>query len=395
MTESVIYLDNNASTQIDPRVLDAMMPFLTSAYANPSSKTHNLGRIAANAVERARANVAALTGADPLEIVFTGGATESNNLAILGLAGIAPNNRKRIVTSRIEHKSVLGPVDELKRRGFSVSKLDVDRRGRVDLDQLEVFLSADDSFLVSVQAANSEIGTRQDILTISRLAHQHGAIVHCDAVQAMGKVPVDVVEWGVDLLSLNAHKLYGPKGVGALYLSGGARAWPLQPLMYGGNQEHGLRPGTLDTPAIMGFGTAAAIAAQELQREATTIGTLRDGFEKTLLQLLPDISINGDTGFRIPGTTSVTLLGVDSEALLAGIQQVAASTTSACNSGTLEPSHVLLALGLTREEAYQTVRFAFGRFSASEEADRAAKALAENASALRRTSRRQTRLPNP
>lgn len=379
-----IYLDSNASTPIDPRVLQVMQPFFSDLYANPSSTTHEAGRHVASAVERARADVAALIGAVPDEIVFTGGATESNNLAILGLAAAAPSNRRRVVTTQIEHKSVLAPVRELGRRGFDTSILGVDWCGRVDLDQLERSLRQGDVFLVSIQAANSEVGTRQDIPEVVRLAHKYGAAVHCDAVQAAGKVPVDVGAWGVDLMSFNAHKLYGPKGVGALFLSGSARSWPLQPLMFGGNQEFGLRPGTLDAPSIVGFGASAAIAMLELSQESERVVHLRDAFEINVQELTGGVVVNGDRCCRLPGTTSLTFDGIDAEALLARLSNVAASTSSACNSGALEPSHVLQAMGLEREDAYRTVRFAFGRFNTEHEVLEAARAVAEMVGILRK-----------
>jgi cysteine desulfurase len=382
--EPVIYLDNSASTPIDPRVLDVMLPVLVDVYANPSSTTHGGGRQAAALLERARSDVAALVGAMDEEIIFTGGATESNNLAILGIAPAAPPTRRRVLATVLEHKSVLGPVRELERRGFSSSLIGVDRLGRIDVDELESRLRQGDVFLVSVQAANSEIGTRQDIAELARLAHEYGAIVHCDAVQAAGKVPVDVASLGVDLMSFNAHKLYGPKGAGALFLRGGASTWPLQPLMFGGSQEHGLRPGTLNTPAIVGFGAAAAVAIEELEEEADRVSRLRDLFEEELSRLLDNVVVNGDREFRLPGSTSVSISGVDAEALLARVPKVSASTTSACNAGALEPSHVLLALGLSRKEAYETVRLTFGRFGRLEEVQDAARIFAEAGQEVRR-----------
>lgn len=362
MEQSAIYLDNNASTPPDPRVLEVVHSTLLKMFGNASSTTHDFGRQAADVVERSRAEIAALAGCSPGEIIFTSGATESNNLVILGLAEAAPASRRRIISTQIEHKSVLGPIEELVRRGFEARLLGVDRRGRVDLDQLEDELRTG-AFLVSVQAANSEVGTRQDIAQIAKLAHEYGAALHSDAVQALGKVDVSASSCEVDFLSFNAHKLYGPKGIGAVFMRGGARSWPIRPLMFGGNQEHGLRPGTLDVPAIAGFGEAARIAMLQQTYEMQMLTELRDEFEHQLQSSIGDVRINGDRSFRLPGTTSVTFSGVDAEALLARCHTVAASTASACNSGALEPSHVLLAMGLPRDEAYQTVRFAFGRFS--------------------------------
>jgi cysteine desulfurase len=380
--DSVVYLDNNASSPVDPRVLEAMLPIFTEIYANPSSATHIPGRQAAEVVEQARIEVAELIGAESREIVFTGGATEANNLAILGLAAAAPPGT-RVVTTAIEHKSVLAPIAELARRGVASTVLGVDRLGRVDLAGLEQVLAARDVLLISVQAANSEVGTIQDIATVAKMAHAHDAIVHCDAVQAAGKIPVDVEAWGVDLLTLNAHKLYGPKGVGALFLAGGPRAWPLRPLTFGGSQEYGLRPGTLDTPAIAGFGAAAQIAREELAADAAYATTLRDQFERCLQELVGGVVVNGDKFRRLPGTTSLTFNGVDAEALLARLPGVAASTVSACNSGALEPSHVLLAMGRSQQEAYQTVRFTFGRLTEERSALDTAHAVATAVEVLR------------
>lgn len=362
MNGSVVYLDNNASTRLDPRVLEVMLPVFNEVYANASSAVHVPGRQAAEVVEQARAEVASLIGADPREIIFTSGATEANNLAILGFGVCAPSGA-RVVSTAIEHKSVLGPIAELAHRKVPAILLRVDRFARVDLNELEQSLASKDVFLVSVQAANSEVGTIQDIATVAEIAHSQGAVVHCDAVQAAGRIPVDVRAWGVDLLTLNAHKLYGPKGVGALFLSGGPQAWKLQPLTFGGSQESGLRPGTLDTPAIAGFGAAARFARDDLAIDAAHAAELRDKFEGRLRDIAPGVIINGDLRRRLPGTTSLSFEEVDAEVLLARLPRVAASTISACNSGALEPSHVLMAMGLPRERAYRTVRFAFGRFS--------------------------------
>jgi cysteine desulfurase len=358
-----------------------MLPYLTTSFANPSSQSHRAGQQAADAVARAREQVAALIGAAPGELVFTGSATESNNLAILGLGNGSSGIRRKILTTAIEHKSVLEPIAWLNGQGFDVRVLPVDRHGRLDVDLLRSELD-EQTLLVSVQAANNEIGTIQDVCAVADLAHERGALMHCDAVQAVGRIPVDVAVWDVDLLSLSAHKLYGPKGVAALYLRGGRRALPIQPLMFGGGQEGGLRPGTLNVPAIVGFGEAASICQRELVSEGERIQTLRDCLEEELRIGLPNVRINGDLGARLPGNSSLTFAGVDAEALIANLPQIALSVGSACASGALEPSYVLTSLGMTREEAYQTIRVGLSRFTTEQEVVFAASQLTEAATII-------------
>jgi cysteine desulfurase len=372
--EPTVYLDHHATTPCDPRVVEAMLPYLTTWFANPSSQTHHAGRRAAGAVAEAREQLAALIGAKPGEIVFTGSATESNNLAILGLAHGTVGRRRKIITTTIEHKSVLESVAHLGGKGFDCRVLPVDQHGRVNLDQLRSELD-EQTLLVSVQAANNEVGTIQDIATITDIAHQCGARVHCDAVQAVGRISVDVADWNVDLLSLSAHKLYGPKGIAALYIQGGRRALALEPLMFGGEQEDGLRPGTLNVPAIVGFGEASRLCQEGLAVESVRIRRLRDRLETDLRAELPTIRVNGDPAARLPGNSSLTFPGVDAEAIIANLPDVEVSVGSACTSGALEPSYVLTALGLPREEAYQTVRVGLGRFTTEEDVSVAVTAM--------------------
>ncbi len=377
MTQAEIYLDSNATTPCDPRVLEAMLPFFAQIYGNPANGLHRQGRLAAQHVEEARTWVARLLGALPAEIIFTAGATESNNLAIQGLAGAAvERGRKRIVTSAVEHKSVLLPCQKLAAEGFEVIVLPVDARGIVSLDAAEEAIN-DATLLVSVQAANNEVGSLQPVAEISEIAHRHGAIVHCDAAQAAGKVSINIDEWGVDLLSLSAHKLYGPKGVGALYVRGGRGALPLKPLFVGGGQERGLRPGTLNVPAIVGFGKACEICLEQVDQEAMRLSTLRDDFERQLLDKAGTIRINGDRERRLPNTSSITFPGVDADALLLNVPHLMLGTGSACTSGTIEPSHVLQAMGISRQDASNTVRVSLGRFNTAEELAVAAESLAE------------------
>jgi cysteine desulfurase len=377
MTRADIYLDNNATTPCDPRVLEAMLPFFGQVYGNPANGLHKQGRLAAQGVEEARERVASLLGAAPAEIVFTAGATESNNLAIQGIArAAARHGRRRIVTSAVEHKSVLFPCQKLAAEGFEVMVLPVDDRGIVSLDAAEQVIN-EDTALVSVQAANNEVGSLQPVAEISEIAHHYGALIHCDAAQAVGKIPLDVHEWGVDLLSLSAHKLYGPKGIGALYVRGGPGALPLEPVYVGGGQERGIRPGTLNVPAIVGFGKACEIALGQVAQEAAYLTTLRDDFERDLLSRVETLRINGDRERRLPNTSSITFPGVDADALLLNVPHLMLGTGSACTSRTIEPSHVLQAMGISRQDASSTIRVSIGRFNTAEELAIAAESLAE------------------
>jgi len=377
MTRADIYLDNNATTPCDPRVLEAMLPFFGQVYGNPANGLHKQGRLAAQGVEEARERVASLLGAAPAEIVFTAGATESNNLAIQGIArAAARHGRRRIVTSAVEHKSVLFPCQKLAAEGFEVMVLPVDDRGIVSLDAAEQVIN-EDTALVSVQAANNEVGSLQPVAEISEIAHHYGALIHCDAAQAVGKIPLDVHEWGVDLLSLSAHKLYGPKGIGALYVRGGPGALPLEPVYVGGGQERGIRPGTLNVPAIVGFGKACEIALGQVVQEAAYLTTLRDDFERDLLSRVETLRINGDRERRLPNTSSITFPGVDADALLLNVPHLMLGTGSACTSRTIEPSHVLQAMGISRQDASSTIRVSIGRFNTAEELAIAAESLAE------------------
>jgi len=378
----MIYLDYNATTPCDPEVIRAMLPYFGEVYANPSSSVHRAGKIAADAVEKARTQVAELIGSLPKEIVFTGGATESNNLAIIGFARGSAGKRRRIVTTAIEHKSVLAPCRELEKDGYKVTILPVNREGHVELDMAEKTIS-EDTLLVSVQAANNEIGTIQPVSEIARLAHRKGALVHCDAAQAVGKIRVDVETWEVDLLSISAHKLYGPKGTGALYMKEGPYGLPLKPLVLGGGQERNLRSGTHNVPGIVGFGKACSLCIEKLEEEAHKIMGQRDRLEEELLAAVEGIKLNGATNDRLSGTTSLTFQGIDAEALIANTPEIAISTASACNSGAIEPSHVLLAIGLTREEAYSTIRIGLGRFTTEEEIARATAEIIDAVSRLR------------
>ena len=353
-----VYLDHHATTPLDARVLDAMLPYFTERFGNPHSMQHAYGWTAEDAVERARLQVAALIGALPEEIVFTSGATEANNLAIRGIAARA-GDRRHVVTGATEHPCVLETCRTLRRDGFEMTELPVRADGLLDLDRLGPALRPDTA-LVSIMTANHEIGVLQPIAEIATLCHDRGILLHTDAAQAAGRIPLDVAALGVDLMSLSAHKLYGPKGIGALYVRRGLR---LAPLLAGGGQERGLRPGTLPTPLCVGFGTACDLAQQELPDEAARVQALQDRLYKGLRQALPEIRLNGATEPRLPHNLNLCLPGVDAEDVLAGLPELALSTGAACASGAQEPSPVLRALGLSDEDIQGSIRIGLGRIT--------------------------------
>ena len=369
-----VYLDYHASTPCDPRVVEAMLPYFVEHYANPSSSQHASGREAAKAVGAGRESVAEAIGADPAEIVFTSGATESNNLAIQGLARATSGARRKILVSTIEHKCVLGAARSLRELGFAIETIPVDAAGVLDLGRL-VERVDDTTLLVSVQAANNEIGTIQAVAEIAQVVHRVGAAFHCDAAQAFGRIPVDVRAWDVDLLSLSAHKAYGPKGVGALYVRGGARSAPLSPLLHGGGQESGLRSGTLNVPGIVGFAVAADIGMAGMDRETERVCRLRDRLEHLLHASLGGVQVNGAKNRRLAGNSSLTFIGADAEAVIGNARELSLSTGAACASGAIDPSHVLVAIGLDRGQAFQTLRIGIGRFTMPDDIDFAAERL--------------------
>ena len=382
-----VYLDNHASTPCDPRVIEEMLPYFYEECANPASSMHADGRKAAQAVEIAREQVAASIGAEPSEVIFTSGATESNNLSILGAVGASSCGRRRILAGAIEHKSVLVPCWSLRKQGFDVEIIPVAGDGRIDLDALADMID-EDTFLVTVQAVNNEIGTIQPVSEVCDLVHASGALLHCDAAQALGRIGIDVGKWGADLLSLSGHKCYGPKGIGALYVRGGARSAPLQSLVHGGGQEFDVRSGTLNVPGIVGVGAAAEFAERERRSDSQRIGRLRDRFERQVISAIPTARRNGANTTRVAGNSSLTLPGIEAEALITRLGDVHCSTGAACTAGALEPSHVLSAIGLTRAEAYSTVRVGIGRFNTQDDVSYAA-------SRLVRTVGRLTRVPAP
>ena len=370
-----VYLDNQATTPCDPRVVAAMLPWFTERFGNPHSAEHSMGQDAAAAVEAARAEVAALIGAEPREVVLTSGATEANNIAIKGAARHAAmqgDPRRRIVTAATEHKCVLESVADLAQEGFEPVVLPVRPDGLLDPDALRDALQVP-ALLVSVMAVNNETGVVQDIAALAAIARAAGALFHTDAAQAVGKVPLDVHAQGVDLLSLSGHKLYGPKGVGALYVRRRPRV-RLLPLFSGGGQERGLRAGTLPTPLVVGLGEACRLARQEMAEEGRRLATLRDRLLAGLRHGMPGITVNGSWGQRIPGNLNLTL-PAPALGLLRAVPDLCASTGSACSSAEVEPSYVLRALGLSDDAAARTLRLGLGRFTSAADVDWAADAL--------------------
>ena len=368
-----IYLDYQATTPVDPRVLEAMLPWFTEKFGNPGSVTHAYGREAEAAVEQARSQVAALVSAEPREIVFTSGATESNNLALKGAARFHREERDRIVTLATEHKCVLESAKALEREGFRVTILPVRPDGLVDLVALEAALD-DRTAIVSVMAAHNEIGVLQPLAEIGALCRGRGILFHTDAAQAFGKIPLDVDAMAIDLLSISGHKVYGPKGVGALYVRRRPRA-RLTPLVDGGGQERGLRSGTLPTPLIVGLGEAAAVAAKEMTEEAKRLRALRDRFLAGIRAGAPSVRLNGDPVRRLPANLNLTFPGIGALELMEACPGLALSTGSACTAAEVEPSYVLRALGVSDELARSSLRIGLGRFNGERDIDFAVDAL--------------------
>lgn len=366
----MIYLDYNATTPVDERVVDAMLPWLTTTFWNAAS-AHAGGRVAADAVEAARSDLAALIGARRGEIVWTSGATEANNLALLGAVAAAPAARRRLITTAVEHKAVLDVANYLRSSGASVTVLPVDRLGRVGLDDLEEELRRGDTAVVSVMAANNETGVLADLVPIAKLVHEHGGLLHTDATQIVGKLPFDVQAAGVDLASVSAHKLYGPKGVGALFVGRRVR---LDPITHGGGHERGLRSGTLNVPGIVGFGRAASLALSA--DHADRLGQLRDRLTRALTNQVSDVEVMGEDAAKLPNTVNLRFVGADAEAVMANAPEVMVSSGSACTALTPEPSHVLLAMGLDRTASTECLRISVGRPTLEREVDDAAEMLA-------------------
>ena len=364
-----VYLDNHATTPVDPRVLDAMLPYFGPKFGNAASRTHPFGWEAEKAVDHARRKIAELAGAQPREIVFTSGATESNNLALKGAADANASRGRHIVTMLIEHRSVLDPLRTLERLGYEVTYLSPRPDGLLDLDQFRTALRPD-TLLASIMYANNEIGVIQPISEIGAICREQGIIFHCDAVQAFGKIPVHVDRDNIDLMSVSAHKIYGSKGAGALYVRRRNPRVELTPMLDGGGHEQGLRSGTLNVPGIVGFGKASSLCAEEMDTEAARLRNLRDLLKDRLTSQIEGLRINGSMTHRLPGNLNVAIPGVNSEALVTSLPDVALSTGSACSSASVEPSHVLKALAPGLE--HSSLRIGLGRFTTQEEIEYAA-----------------------
>ena len=379
-----VYLDYQATTPMDPRVLDAMMPYFIEKFGNPHSRNHSHGWEAEQAVEKARQQVAELIGADEREIVFTSGATESNNLAIAGVARFYKDRKNHIVTVATEHKCVLDTCRHLEQEGFEVTYLHVQQNGLVDLDALKQAITPKTA-IVSVMAVNNEIGVIQPLKEIGKICREKGAFFHTDAAQAFGKIPLDVNEMKIDLMSISGHKIYGPKGIGALFVRRKPRVRMIA-LIHGGGQERGFRSGTLPTPLCVGLGEAAAIAKREMGQETDRLTKLRDRFYDSIKKRLAEVYLNGDFAARIPGNLNLSFAYVEGEGLMMGIKDLSVSSGSACTSASLEPSYVLRALGVTEDLAHTSLRIGFGRFTTEDEVDYAADRIVEAVQKLRSMS---------
>jgi len=362
-----IYMDCHSTTPVDRRVLEAMLPYFTEEFGNAASKSHVFGWHAEEAVEAAREEVARLIGASAREIVWTSGATESDNLAIKGAARYHVSKGKHLVATRIEHKAVLDSCHALEREGWEVTLVEVGKDGLVDPEAVRRAIRKD-TVLVSVMLANNEVGTIQPVEEIGRITRQAGVLFHCDAVQGLGRIPFDVEKANADLVSLSAHKMYGPKGVGALYVRRKPRV-RLLPIIDGGGHERGYRSGTLNVPGIVGFGKAAVLAAAEMAEEAARLGRLRDRLRQGIERGLDLVTVNGSLEHRLPGNLNVSFAYVEGEALMMAIKDVAVSSGSACTSASLEPSYVLRAMGVADDMAHSSIRFGLGRFNTEEEVD--------------------------
>lgn len=383
MPQLPIYLDYNATTPCDPQVVETMLPYFTTQFGNAASRQHALGWQAEEAVDYARQQVAALIGADPTEIIFTSGATESNNLALKGVVEMYAGKGNHIITCVTEHKAVLDACKHLEKQGVSVTYLPVDEKGLVNLEQLEAaFIPT--TILIAIMYANNETGVVQPVQAIGRIAKQHNVLFFSDATQAVGKIPVDVITDGIDIMSFSAHKLYGPKGVGALYVRRKNPRVRLTAQIDGGGHERGLRSGTLNVPGIAGFGKAAELCRLQLAAEGLRLGHLRDKLEGAFLQL-EGVFINGDREHRLPHVTNLAFQYVDGNALMLGFNKhIAVATGSACTSASMEPSFVLKALGLADELARSSLRFSLGRFTTEEEIDYTIQKVSETVQTLRK-----------
>ncbi|MEM1319939.1 MAG: IscS subfamily cysteine desulfurase [Bacteroidota bacterium] len=383
MNKKLIYLDNNATTPCDPRVVEAMVPYFYQHPGNAASRNHPFGWAAEEAVDYAREQIANLIHVDPKEIIFTSGATESDNLAIKGVFEMYSRKGNHIITLTTEHKAVLDTCQKIEKMGGEVTYLEVDREGRVNLDDLEAAIK-DNTILVSIMWANNETGVIQDMKAIGDICARHGVLLMSDATQVVGKIPVNPKEVGIHLMAFTGHKMYGPKGVGALFVNRKKPRVKVTAQLDGGGHERGMRSGTLNVPGIVGFGKAAEIAAQEMEKDTERLSKLRDKLEKALCERLEEVYINGSVEHRMPHVTNLSFKHVEGEGLMMTFNQnIAVSSGSACTSASLEPSYVLIALGLGDDLAHSSIRFSLGRFTTEEEVDDAIEALVQGVNHMR------------
>ena len=381
-----LYLDNHATTPMDPRVLEAMLPYFVEKFGNAASRNHAFGWEAEEAVENARKQLARLIHADPKEIVFTSGATESDNLALKGVVEMYREKGDHIITGLTEHRAVLDTAKALEtKRGIKVTYLAVDKTGLVSPDDVRRAIT-DKTILISIMLANNEIGTINPMKEIGKIAKEKGILLHCDATQGVGKIPVDVQELGIDLMSFTAHKMYGPKGVGALYVRKKAPRVRIAPMIDGGGHERGMRSGTLPVPLIVGFGKACELCEQEMPTESVRLAKMRDHLQAGIMNSLEEVYLNGHPTQRLPHNLNISFAYVEGESLLMGVKEIALSSGSACTSATLEPSYVLRALGVGSDLAHSSIRFGLGRFNTDEEIDYTIKRIIEIVTKLREMS---------
>ena len=380
-----VYMDYNATTPVDPRVLEVMTPYFSEVFGNAASRSHSFGWQAEAAVENARAQVARLLSTEPKGIIFTSGATESDNLAIKGVAEMYRDKGRHIVTCPAEHKAVIDPCKRLETQGYEVTWVGCDEYGRVSAERIAEAIT-DKTILISIMAANNEVGTINPIEEIGKVAKEHQVLFHCDATQAFGKIPLNVNRMGVDLLSLSAHKIYGPKGVGGLFVRPRSPRVRLTCQMDGGGHERGLRSGTLNVAGIVGLGAAAQIAGAEMEEEASRLRALRDRLEEKIRSHLDHVKLNGHPTERLPGTLNLSFAFVEGESLMMKVKDIAVSSASACTSASLEPSHVLRSMGVPDDLAHSSIRFSLGRFNTQEEIDYAAEQMIKAVNELRELS---------
>jgi len=363
-----IYLDSHSTTPCDPRVVETMLPYFTEKFGNAASRNHSFGWEAEEAVEVARKQIAHLIHADAKEIIFTSGATESDNLALQGVVEMYREKGNHIITSSTEHRAVIDTAKYLEKKGVKVTFLPVDKTGMVSPDDVRNAIT-DKTILISVMLANNEIGTINPVAAIGKVAKEKGVLFHCDATQGVGKIPVNVQEMGIDLMSFTAHKIYGPKGVGALYVRRKAPRVRLEPMLYGGGHERGMRSGTLAVPLIVGFGKACELCEQEMATESVRMAKMRDRLQEGIMKGMDEVYLNGHPTERLPHNLNISFAYVEGEALLMGVKEIALSSGSACTSATLEPSYVLRALGVGSDLAHSSIRFGLGRFNTDEEVE--------------------------